>query len=57
MSMKKEKSAAILTIKDSSDMTARGRKAIASWLRRQAAFFEKHGTEYSSTFRARYLYR
>ena len=51
------KSAAIVTVKDAQKMTKRGRKAIATWLRRQASFLEKHGTEFSGRFTARYLYR
>lgn len=53
----KEKSAAIITVKDAPAMTKRGRKAIASWLRRQAGFLEKHGPEFASRFTARYMYR
>lgn len=55
--MPADKSAAIVTIKEADKMTAKGRKAIAAWLRRQAAFLEKHGNEYSARFTARYLYR
>ncbi len=53
----KEKSAAILTVKDAPKMTRRGRKNIAEWLRRQAAFLEHNGDELSNRFTARYLYR
>lgn len=53
----KEKSAAIVTIKDAQDMTPEGRKDIARWLRRQAAFLEKHAEELSNRYTARYLYR
>jgi hypothetical protein len=52
-----EKSAAILTIKDAERMTKKGRKEIATWLRRQAEWLTKHGDNYSKGFRARYLYR
>jgi hypothetical protein len=38
-------------------MTLKGRKSIAAWLRRQAAFLEKHNKELSARFVARYLYR
>lgn len=51
------KSAAIVTIKEADRMSAKGRKAVAAWLRRQADFLEKHGKEYSTRFTARYLYR
>ena len=53
----KEKSAAIVTIRSADKMTAKGRKAIAAWLRRQAAFLVKHGPEFSGRFTARYMYR
>ena len=55
--MTKEKSAAILTIKDAPAMTRKGRKDIASWLRRQAQFLEQHGQEFSHRFTGRYLYK
>lgn len=57
MAVNAEKSAAIVTIKRAGDMTRRGRKAIAKWLRQQADSLEEHGDEYSDRFRARYLYR
>ena len=50
------KSAAILTIKDASDMTDEGRKSIATWLRQQAKDLLKYGDDYNGTMRARYLY-
>lgn len=54
--MKKEESAAILTIKAASKMTPEGRKEIAAWLRHQAAMLVKDGKNYSDTkFTARYL--
>jgi hypothetical protein len=53
----KEKSAAIVTIKDAPNMTPAGRKRIAQWLRRQASFLERHAKELSPRFVARYLYR
>jgi hypothetical protein len=54
---KKEKSAAVLTIKAASNMTDEGRREIAAWLRRQAKHLIKHGEEYTEgNFRARYLY-
>ena len=55
--MKKEKSAAIVTIFNAQSMSKRGRKLIADWLRRQAGFLESNGTELADRFRARYLYR
>jgi hypothetical protein len=54
----KEKSAAVITIREPGRMSKRGRKAIAQWLRKQAEHFLKHGDQYSETrFTARYLYR
>ena len=54
----REKSAAVLTIKEPGRMSKRGRADIAAWLRRQASFLLKHGDRYSDTrFTARYLYR
>lgn len=55
--MTKQKSAAILTIKDAPKMTVKGRREIAAWLRRQAQFLEGHGPELANRFTARYLYR
>ena len=52
----KEQSAAILTVKRAHEMTKRGRKQIAAWLRRQADFLEKDGDKFASRFTARYLY-
>jgi hypothetical protein len=57
MKMATEKSAAVLTIKDADKMTEEGRRSVAKWLRRQARFLEEHGTDYSTRFRARYLYQ
>ena len=56
MKSKKEKSAAVVTIRDAADMTPKGRKEVARWLRRQAAFLEKYSEQLSSRFTARYLY-
>lgn len=52
------KSAAVLTLIDPSDYSAKGRKAIADWLRKQAKDLLKYGPQgaYAKTFRARYLY-
>jgi len=49
-------SAAILTIKCAADMTPRGRKAIAAWLRQQADHLQQDGAVYGPRFTARYLY-
>lgn len=53
----KEQSAAIVTIKDAPNMTKRGRRKIALWLRRQAMFLEQHSDKLSRRFTARYLYK
>ena len=55
--MKKDKSAAVMTVFDAARMTKRGRKAVAAWLRRQAGFLDAHGADFSGRFTARYLYR
>ena len=53
-----EKSAAVVTIHGAGRMTARGRRDIAGWLRRHAAWLMKHGGEYTrGRFVGRYLYR
>jgi hypothetical protein len=54
--MAKEESAAILTIKEANNMTKKGKKQIANWLRQQADNLEKDGHLYAENFRARYLY-
>lgn len=55
--MRKEQSAAVVTIKDAARMTKRGKKAIADWLRRCAKFVEKDGEAFAGVCRMRYLYR
>lgn len=57
MTQKVEKSAAILTIKDASKMTPKGRKKIAAWLRSRAVLLEKHGDLMTARFTARYIYK
>lgn len=53
----KTKSAATLTLNKPGEMSKRGRKQIADWLRRQARDLEKLGDQYSSKrLTARYLY-
>lgn len=58
MAKKKKKwtAAAILTIRRAGDMTPRGRRAIAAWLRDHARWIVQHGKEYSPRFTGRYLY-
>jgi len=53
----KEQSAAIITVRRANEMTKRGRKYIADWLRHHADMLEEHGKEYSSRFTGRYIYR
>ncbi len=52
-----EKSAAVVTIKDASKMTKKGRAEVAAWLRKTAATLTRYGDDLAPTFRARYLYR
>ncbi len=54
---RKGKTAAVLTIRGPGKMTPRGRKDIATWLRRQAAHLLKHGAEYTDgRFTGRFSY-
>ena len=55
--MKKDKTAAILTIKDAPKMNSKGRKRIAAWLRSRAALLEKHADLMATRFTSRYIYR
>ncbi len=58
MTETKEKTAAIVTIFRAPEMNARGRRAIAKWLRKQADLLETEGKNLSPTrYTARYLYR
>lgn len=50
------KTAAIVTIKDASKMSKRGRNQVAEWLERQAMFLRRNAKELGPLFRARYLY-
>lgn len=54
----KEKSAAILTVFNISEMTEKGRAAIIDWIRQQAIYIRKyHKTPgFASRYTARYLY-
>lgn len=52
----KTKAAAVVTIKDAPNMSARGRKAVAKWLKRQADFLLSDHKNLSKRFTARYLY-
>lgn len=52
----KTKTAAIVTINDSSKMAKKDRKRIAKWLRSRADWFEKHGDLASDRFVQRYIY-
>lgn len=54
---KKDKSAAVVTIKDAGKMTKKGRREVAAWLRKTAETLTKYGDELAPTFRARYIYR
>lgn len=57
MSAEKEKSAAIITVKDAPGMTRKGRQQIAAWMRKQADFVESEGHSLAKRFTARYIYR
>ena len=53
-----EQSAAVLTIKRAADMTPKGAREIAAWLRRQADMLERpeERKQLADRYRARYLY-
>jgi hypothetical protein len=53
---KKAKSAAIVTIRRAGEMTPKGRREVAQWLRRTARLLTLEGKNLSSRFTARYLY-
>lgn len=57
--MKKEQSAAILTINKPGAMNDKGRKEIAEWLRQNAKNLLKYGKDYNDKgrFIARYIYK
>lgn len=55
--MIRERSAAIVTIKDAPKMTKRGRRAIAGWLRKHATWLEEDGHRYATRFTGRYIYK
>lgn len=56
MKKPKEGCAAIVTIKDASNMSSSGRRAIAKWLRNHADMLVKDGKNYSKRFVGRYMY-
>lgn len=53
----KDRSAAIITIRHASQMTKRGKKQVADWMRKQAEFLEQDGNQFAARFTARYMYR
>lgn len=53
---RKEKSAAVLTVRMADEMTPKGRREVAAWLRRQAAMLVKEGPNYAKRYTGRYLY-
>ena len=55
--MKKEKTAAIVTINLANKMTPKGRKQIANWLRSRADLLVKHGDLMANRFTSRYIYK
>ena len=58
MKKAKDKTAAIVTVFNLSDMTLAGRKKIAQWLRSRAKVVEQHGdVQFAGRFTQRYLYR
>lgn len=57
MPVPRKLAAAVITVRQAKDMTKKGRKQIADWMRKQAAFLEENGDCFSDRFTARYLYR
>lgn len=57
--MAKEKSAAILTVYDISDMSPKGRRDIINWLKKQISNIEKHHEKpgFAKRYTARYIYK
>lgn len=55
-SRKRVKRAAILTVFRADEMTPRGRREVATWLRARAACLIANGKNYTKRFTARYLY-
>jgi hypothetical protein len=53
----KERSVATLTLHGAGEWTLRGRRDIATWLRRQADELLKEGDNYAGRFTARYYAR
>lgn len=53
---RKDKTAAIVTIKNAPKMTVKGRRQIAAWLRSRAVLLEKHADLLASRFTSRYIY-
>lgn len=53
-----DKTAATITINRPGEMNSRGRRAVATWIRKTAEDFERYGKDYTDKqFRARYLYQ
>lgn len=51
------KYAATVTVLDAPRMTARGRRSVVAWLRRQALYVERHSAQLSKRYTARYIYQ
>ncbi len=52
----KERIAATVVIHRPADMTDKGRRDIAKWLRRFGAFLTRRGNDMAPRFRARFMY-
>jgi protoporphyrinogen oxidase len=48
---------ATITVHQAPVMTKKGRRSVAQWMRRQADFLEKNGSEFANRFTARYISR
>lgn len=50
------KVAATVILHRASEYTPAGRRRIVAWLRKEAAFLEKHHAEFATTYTARWRY-
>jgi len=53
----KLKTAASITIYGADNMTLKGRRDVAHWMREQADFLVKYGEGYARRVQSRYLYK
>lgn len=49
--------AAVLTLNDPANYSAKGKKSILAWLKRQERYFSKNSKKMSKRYRAHYIYQ